>query len=342
MYGFQQYIDITPEMVLQRVKQEEIFEFVLKEPFAFGVKYCSPCREDKKPNCRFEEREDGTILFVDFGERVFGGNTHRTCFQLLMDAERVSMNRALELIVEEFKLSNDPTNYERAAPKVYKKKEKATEVEISYEKAQFNYKDARFWNQFLITKENLEEDNVFCAASYRMKKESKGKVKITRFKAHYGHLYAMDFISRVKLYQPYANPDLKWISNCDENDIGNINNIDLTGKRLIIQKAYKDYRTTRNLLNDRNIVWFQSEGCVPDLAILQNLMDRFDEIVFMYDFDNTGILASEKIANIMGTLSPKPIKRIFIPERCQLKNVSDLVQKEGRLDSLQILKEIGL
>lgn len=342
MYGFQQYIEITPEMVLQRVKQEEIFEFVLKEPFEFGTRYCSPCREDKRPNCRFEEREDGTILFVDFGERTFGGNTHRTCFQLLMDARRVSMNTALELIIEEFKLSNDPNNYERAEPKVYEKKERVTEVDITYEKTQFNYKDARFWNQFLITKENLEEDNVFCAASYRMKKEFKGKVKITRFRANFGHLYAMDFVSRVKLYQPYANPDLKWITNCNENDIGNINNIDPTGKRLILQKAYKDYRTTRNLLNDKNIIWFQNEGCVPDRVILQNLVDRFDEIILMYDLDNTGVLASEKIAALMRTLTNKPIKRLFLPERCQLKNVSDLVQKEGRLDSLKILNEIGL
>src|SRR3954465_13973869 len=102
MYGYEEYLDITPEHLLQKIDQEDIFEFVLQEPFSFSTRYRSPFRQHSKDigTCRFDQREDGTILFVDFGEAP--GKTHRSCFKMVMDKESTNLTGAMRIICKKF------------------------------------------------------------------------------------------------------------------------------------------------------------------------------------------------------------------------------------------------
>lgn len=344
MYGYEEHIEITPEQLLQKVSQQEIFEWVLKAPFNINGRYLSPFREDTKPDCRFEERPDGTIVFVDFGERLLTGKTHRSCFGMVMDAFNVTMSGAVRAICSHFGLSTNVSDYQLVDSISYERKEQGSLTEMTYEKKDFGKEDKWFWSQFLIKPEHLIEDNSFCASSFTVKNH-KGYRRITTFK----HCYVFDFIDKIKIYQPFRDR-YKWVSNCDENCIGNFDNLPPTGRELIIQKSYKDHRVLRNLDWGLNVVWFQNEGCVPSIEILKNMVDRFEYITIFFDNDEDGIKAAQKLVDIFNMLKPDCARMVCMPRRRKhrqlfgkyLKDPGEFVQKEGRQDLMTALKSIGI
>lgn len=337
MYGYQEYIEITPEQILQKITQQEIFEFVLQEPFEFSSRYCSPCRDDKKPGCRFEEREDGTIIFVDFGELASTGRTHRTCFGMVMDKFKVNLQGAIELVMQEFKLSNDLTQYEVVNRVVYEKKIQRSDKKITFLSQPYTKANKIYWSQFLIRPQELIEDNVYATKKFFI--EESGGVKKTIHT--YKHGYAMDFIDAVKIYQPYSEK-YKFITNCTENHIGNIDNLPQTGKELIIQKSYKDHRIVRNVIKNSNVIWFANEGCVPDMSILVSLVERFEVITIFFDNDEAGILAATKLVAIFNAIRPNCCKMVYLPTINIYKDLGEFICKEGRIDTIKVLKQIGI
>lgn len=339
MYGYYEYTDITPEQLLQKIDQVKIFEFVLKQPVDLNKKYLSPFREDRVPKCFFTTREDGIILFIDFGDRA--GRTHRSCFRMVMDSHEpsISLTEAINIICSHFKLSKNSQDYKPIDKLLYTVVEsEPQETIINYTSKEFTKKDKKYWSQFLITIDQLKEDNVYAVEKFT-KINQKGRFS----NRPYNVCYALDFIHHVKIYQPLNNKDYKWLNNCDENDIGNIDNLPHTADKLIISKSYKDHRVIRNLTNS-NVVWFQNEGCVPDEHILTMLLYRFHEIVIFYDNDYTGIKQAYKIVNILKKLSKGKniVRMIYLPIDSKYKDIAEFVSKEGRQDTLKILKQIKL
>lgn len=345
MYGYVEHIELTPEQILQKITQEQIFEWILKAPFNFGERYCSPLREDKNPDCRFEERPDGAIVFVDFGERLLTGHTHRSCFGMVMDAYNVTMSGAIRIICQHFGLSTNVQDYGEVSKVVYDRKENIkTETTLNYDKKEFTKSDVIFWSQFLIRPEHLIEDNSFSVARFSIRNH-KGYRVITPYK----HCYVFDFIDKMKIYQPYSEK-YKWITNCDEDNIGNFDNLPPTGRELIIQKSYKDHRILRNLILGLNVIWLQNEGCVPSMDILKNLVERFEYITIFYDNDEDGRKAAQKLCDVFNMIKESCARTVFLPERRKhkqlygkfLKDPGEFINKEGKQDLLKALKQIGI
>lgn len=339
MYGYYEYANITPEQLLQKVDQTKIFEFVLKQPVNFENRYISPFRKDKNPGCFFTQREDGIILFVDFADR--SGHTHRSCFRMVMDNYNpvLTVPEAVNLICSHFKISKNSEDY-APVEKTYstEDKESSEETIITFIKKPYDKYDKRYWSQFLISIDDLKEDNV-----YSIYKATKVNKKGRNVIVPYGLSYALDFLNHVKLYMPNNNPKFKWITNCTENDIGNIDNLPFKSKRLIITKSYKDHRVIRNLTT-HNVIWLQNEGCVPDEDILLMLLSRFEEITIFFDNDYTGIKQGYKLVKILRELSKgsNDVNMTYLPISCKHKDMGEYVSKEGRQDTLKILKQIRL
>lgn len=345
MYGYEEHIDITPEQLLQKVTQQEIFEFILKEPFVFGNRYISPLREDTSPDCRFEERADGTIIFVDFGEKYLTGHTHRSCFGMVMDAFKVSISGAVRILCSQFGLSTSSNDYQPVAKAQYHKIEGDRVItDISYTAKTASKSDIWYWSQYLIRIGQLAQDNVHCISRYTVK-NNKGFFTIHTYK----FAYAYDFIDRVKIYQPYKEK-YKWTTNCDEDNIGNFDNLPPTGDELIIQKSYKDHRVLRNMDMSLYVVWFQNEGCVPSMDILKNLTERFTLITIFYDNDEDGIKAAEKLVAIFNMIKEGCARMIYLPRKrkhkqlhgAYLKDPAAFINKEGKNNLRTVLKQIGL
>jgi hypothetical protein len=352
MYGYEETIDISPEQLLQKVSQEKIFELVLEQPFSFNIRYKSPFREHSKNigTCRFERRDDGTILFVDFGD--LRGRTHRSCFRMVMDKFSVNLTTSMKIIAQAFNLPLDKSAYNEVTVLVdnneysYHKRDHqdqdsdTKDTEIFYTAKEYNRDDRLHWSKFLIKIEELLEDQVYSLRNFTVIND-KGRRTFTAYK----HCYAIDFLDAVKIYQPYSK-EYKWITNCTENHIGNIDNLPASADELIIQKSYKDHRVLRNLKLDLNVCWFSSEGVIPSIEILQNLLLRFKLITVFYDNDAAGIAAALRLVTIFNSLREGSARMVHLPclvqRKITYKNTSDFIHREGRGDLIEVLKHIQL
>lgn len=337
-YGYEEYLDITPDQILQKVSQQQIFEWILQEPFDFTKRYKSPFRTHSNPNkgtCRFEQREDGTIIFVDFGD----SKTHRTCFGMLMDLERTTLTEVLKLIISHFKLSENTEDY---TPTVLTRSghiqtDHSSDTIITYDTTYLEKKHKLYISQFLILPQHLIEDNVFPTTRFYIQKPNYQRRTINV----YSVCFALDFIDAVKIYQPYST-DYKWITNCSEDHIGNFDNLDKEGEELIITKSWKDHRIIRNILFLKNVVYFQNEGMIPSMYILENLSKRFKLITIFFDNDETGIKAAIKLQAIFNKIRIASCRIIYIPDKYQYKDAGETIKAEGRKDTITIFKNIGL
>jgi 5S rRNA maturation endonuclease (ribonuclease M5) len=347
MYGYNEHLDITFNDILGEISQEKIFEAILQEPFSFFSRYKSPFREDKFAGCRFEERGDGIILFIDFGSTR--GKTHFNCFGLLMEIHGVTLEQAIRMVIDKFGLSSDKSFYKRPVEfayntgvnkSLYKNRDEVRQslVKITYRRKEFNKQDIFYWSKFLIRKEDLVEDAVFPASyiyinnGYKQKKYGF---------APKGLCYVMDFTDAVKVYQPLSK-EYKWLSSCNENHIGNIDNLPETGDKLVICKAYKDHRIMRNLTGKNTYIWLQNEGSIPSTDILINLTERFKEIVIFYDNDMKGIESSGKLAQFLCQIKENIARTAVISTNTGYKDIGEIVAGEGRRDTLELIKLLDL
>lgn len=334
MYGYEEYNNLTPEQILQKITQEQIFQFVFGHSINIEDRYKSPFRRDRTPGCWFEW-VNGILLFNDFGDK----QRHRSCFKAVMDKYNVTLHTAIKIICKHFNLSESDLDYSpiESTDKLNIIKSDKIPAIITYNNRDFNKEDAKFWSQFLITKDNLIEDNVYPVDRFTI--DSKGRVKVI---TPYTVCYSYPFGEKVKLYMPRNNPKFKWITNTSENDIGNIDNLEPTGKQLIITKSYKDHRVLKNL-GYKNVVWFQNEACVPNKQICVGLINRFEDIVVFYDNDKQGNLGSEKIVSLFNSVRGSSTRSVHLPIRkYKWKDPAEFINKEGKLELIRVLNKIGL
>lgn len=335
MYGFTEFKDYTLVDLVNTIGQKRILDFIFKEEVSFRKLYRSPFREDEKPGCRFEILSNGDIIFVDWKEKYLTGKTHRSVVGMVQELFSDYTDLEIkQLLVDNFEVSQIPVSelvLKNPEPSYYKIK-----TVIEWSKKPFNKYDKRYWNQYLISLEDLEEDNVFSVSKYSIFKHNRKPVHITPYR----HCYVIDFIDSCKIYNPYSKGKGKFITNCDENVIGNFNRLPSSGDTIIIQKSYKDYRLLYNLLKT-NIIWFQNEGCIPEEEILVNISQRFRNIIIFFDNDLAGKVASEKLSQKFEEIRKGSTKTVFLPENTY-KDPSDFVLKEGRKDLLEALKQINL
>lgn len=118
----------------------------------------------------------------------------------------------------------------------------------------------------------------------------------------------------------------------------------------MITKSYKDFRTIQNLFPELDIIWFQNEGCTPDDDIICNILSRFKNIILLYDNDEGGTISSNRVKDYFNNIRPNSTSNIFIPKRekdiilykSYIKDTAEFRKREGKSDTIKVLKEIGL
>jgi len=323
--------NLNSEEILLRVSQEEVFAMLLGEPPDTKSMYLSLVRQDNKPNCYFTYY-NGKLYFVDFGHTKH----HLDCFGVISEIYKCDFQESLRIVNNHFKLGLDgqgelaPVKYElpQSVPALKQ------ETDIIFRQRPFNLNDKSFWSQYGITKQNLLEDSVVGILWYKFySHRAKTEIIIRPKKITYGYT---EFIPKIKIYSPYANKsEIKFLGNVDKNCIGGIGKLPLNGDRLIITKGYKDWRVYTNF--GANSVWFQSEGTIPDNEHLISLGKRFDEIIVVYDNDETGIQTSEQLVSIINSHFPKKSRSYIFPLIENVKDTSDFYKYEGKFKLLNIL-----
>lgn len=332
---------IDKNRILRYVTEEQIFKLVFGfEPKEYDY-VTSPFRNDKNPGCWFAYGvKSGKLKFYDFGSEIYINKRHMTnidCF----DAVQIYFKLGNLYNTLNFIRTNliDGKQLPELETMVIQKREK-TDVIINFNARNFNDFDKRFWSPYEISSTQLIEDKVFAVSSFEMLNTKKGDFS----NKAYGLCYAYtDFQGgRKKLYRPYDKIK-KFLTNCNQNDIGGINVLPEHGRDLLITKAYKDWRVTKN--QGCTGVYFQNEGMIPDDEYLIPLIKRFDRVKIWYDNDETGMKASLKLSKHINNFFPGKSQTVSLHEsllKQSIKDPSDLIAKKNQTELIQFIYKNNL
>lgn len=341
MYEYTDFYPLNEEEILKRVSQEEIAEMVLGYKPVMYQRIKSPIKlqrgRDNFPGARFEYW-NGKLFFIDFGDQP----THRVIFKFVADYYNVKFYEGLKIINDYFKLGLGDEN-PQIIPKpviLHQQRESSQKqrTDIIYKPRPFNTIDKNYWMPYEISRSNLIEDEVVAAIWFKFYSHNHSKWIIIRPK---DSIYAFtEFKSHVKIYRPHHK--LRFVSNCDQNDIGGYSKLPVAGESLIISKSYKDHRILKNQ-DLINVIWFQNEGCVPNEEILIDLCERFDNIYIFFDNDTPGMEAAYKLTSIINNLYPEKALPCWIPENSNnIKDPGNMLEKGKKKELKEFLIYKGL
>jgi hypothetical protein len=189
--------------------------------------------------------------------------------------------------------------------------------------------DRDFWMPYQISRSDLLFDNVFPTIWYKIySKRLKQHVVIRPSTRCY---MVGNFDVRKKFYTPDKKGKGKWATNCSQNDIWGLEDLPLKGKTLTITKSYKDYRVVKN--QGVTTIAFQNEGMLPDDEILFPLLERFEEVIILFDNDRAGIEAAEKVVDYINAKYPRKARYIHIKTSLNKNLISDpadFIAKKGK------------
>ncbi len=267
--------NIQKDELLNKISQEEVmFQYLGIWP-SLTQRYKSPFRTDSSAGCRFEWK-NGLLCFVD--NAGFNGKLYWSIFDIVKHVKSCSYREALEHIAK--------GRYTTVASQpVYKPQKRIT----------FTYKTWDEDNLFKLSSEILQSENVFLVDTYWITKE--GGVSMIKPS---DLCIAYYFKSKhVKLYFP-TREENKWYSNCTNEDIFGLDNLNQNGDLLIISKSQKDRLTLKYHFGYNNVIAVQNEGCYIPENIIEDLKLRFEQIVVIFDNDETGLEQSKKISKKYG------------------------------------------
>lgn len=351
MYGYKEFSPLTNEDILNEVSEEDVFKIIIKEPILKdkGALYRAPYREDSNPECYFEDY-NGALTFVDFADY----QSSKNCFVFLQRVLKLTPNEVLQYIYSHFNLGTGDSKFRLKDKQEndYVEEEKLVksfkERTITILPREFGYKDKQFWSQYGISKENLIMDGVIPIQMYRsMSKYGKWftiscideSYAYTKFTTLKGKIKP----GKIKIYRPYAGKEAKWFTNCNQNDVGGLEDLPKKNDLLLITKAYKDCRISRNF--SIASCWFQAEGMFPSKEILLELCMRFKKIIIWFDNDSTGIAHSARLVSIINSLVPDKASLMMIPPKLlkeSIKDLSDFYAKKGKEETIKFLLDKGI
>lgn len=329
-------IHISWQHIINSVDQLDLWSWFLGYRVNLGQPICNPMRVDTHANCwlNWGTTKEKFIVLSDFAVRVpFHGFT---IFDALMYAYGLTFDEACEKIYEEFMI---PAKIELKDTVSYKPVRKDNfNFILNYIPWTLNGReiytkhDRDFWDQYEISRANLEEDNV---------KSNRRILFNSRSNPH--RLTALDVIpsytylfgDHKKCYQPYADSKLKWKSTCTEEDIGGWDQVEASN--LIITKSYKDWRVLRN--SGYNTIWLQNEGCkIPfdKLIKLQSIPTKF----ILFDNDTPGQIAAKSLADYCNQFDDSYIPLWF--DENMPKDSADIVKMYSSRVLEQELANLGI
>jgi hypothetical protein len=265
---------------LIRLDQLAIWSNILGYPAHLEQKICNPLRLDKHPNCwlSYGTRKQGYIVLNDYARSMFHGFT---VFDAVMYKNNCSFNEACSIIESWVHYGNISPSRQQAINREFT-------FRLLYEphkhqgREVFLQKDKEYWDQYGISKKNLEQDGVKSVAKafYNTKRHAY-RMQILKPR---GVMYAYNFGDRRKLYQPYGSP--KFLSTCKAEDVWGRDSLE--GKEtIIITKSYKDFRVIKDTSSKHDCVGLQSETVYIGWDMLVKL-EQYKRKIILFDNDATG------------------------------------------------------
>ena len=316
---------ITKKLILSRFSEEQLMEYYLHIPVKKGL-FRSPLRRDKQPTCSFYRNKSGTLIFKDFAT-----GQHLNVFDVVQSIFRCDYFESLRIIANDFGIVQDNTLHKNPG-KINLNPIKIKDKEISkiqIEVQEFTDSELKWWGRYGISKDILKRFNVYsCKHVFlndQLFAESQQHCPIF---GYYGKKY-----QGLELWRCYfpKRTSFRFITNWPSKKIQGYDQLPKKGKLLVITKSMKDSMClyscgiTACAPNSENLF-------IPD-KVLEDLKNRFENIVVLYDNDKPGLYNMAKIRKEHPELT-----YVFIPKRYGSKDISDFYKDHGRKETLNLIK----
>lgn len=316
---------ITKELILSRFSEEQLMEYYLHIPVKKGL-FRSPLRRDKQPTCSFYRNKSGTLIFKDFAT-----GQHLNVFEVVQSIFRCDYFESLRIIANDFGIVRDNALHKNPG-KINLNPIKIKDKEISkiqIEVQEFTDSELKWWGRYGISKDILKRFDVYsCKHVFlndQLFAESQQHCPIF---GYYGKKY-----QGLELWRCYfpKRTSFRFITNWPSKKIQGYDQLPKKGKLLVITKSMKDSMClyscgiTACAPNSENLF-------IPD-KVLEDLKNRFENIVVLYDNDRPGLYNMAKIRKEHPELT-----YIFIPKKYGSKDISDFYKDHGRKETLNLIK----
>ena len=316
---------ITKELILSRFSEEQLMEYYLHIPVKKGL-FRSPLRRDKQPTCSFYRNKSGTLIFKDFAT-----GQHLNVFDVVQSIFRCDYFESLRIIANDFGIVQDNTLHKNPG-KINLNPIKIKDKEISkiqIEVQEFTDSELKWWGKYGISKDILKRFDVYsCKHVFlndQLFAESQQHCPIF---GYYGKKY-----QGLELWRCYfpKRTSFRFITNWPSKKIQGYDQLPKKGKLLVITKSMKDSMClyscgiTACAPNSENLF-------IPD-KVLEDLKNRFKNIVVLYDNDRPGLYNMAKIRKEHPELT-----YVFIPKKYGSKDISDFYKDHGRKETLNLIK----
>ena len=316
---------ITKELILSRFSEEQLMEYYLHLPVKKGL-FRSPLRRDKQPTCSFYRNKSGTLIFKDFAT-----GQHLNVFDVVQSIFKCKYFESLRIIANDFGIVRDSA-LRKNPGKINLNPIKIKDKEISkiqIEVQEFTDSELKWWGKYGISKDILKRFDVYsCKHVFlndQLFAESQQHCPIF---GYYGKKY-----QGLELWRCYfpKRTSFRFITNWPSKKIQGYDQLPKKGKLLVITKSMKDSMClyscgiTACAPNSENLF-------IPD-KVLEDLKNRFKNIVVLYDNDRPGLYNMAKIRKEHPELT-----YVFIPKKYGSKDISDFYKDHGRKETLNLIK----
>lgn len=316
---------ITKELILSRFSEEQLMEYYLHIPVKKGL-FRSPLRRDKQPTCSFYRNKSGTLIFKDFAT-----GQHLNVFDVVQSIFKCDYFESLRIIANDFGIVRDNALHKNPG-KINLNPIKIKDKEISkiqIEMQEFTDSELKWWGRYGISKDILKRFNVYSCKHVFLNDQlfAKSQQHCPIF-GYYGKKY-----QGLELWRCYfpKRTSFRFITNWPSKKIQGYDQLPKKGKLLVITKSMKDSMClyscgiTACAPNSENLF-------IPD-KVLEDLKNRFENIVVLYDNDRPGLYNMAKIRKEHPELT-----YIFIPKKYGSKDISDFYKDHGRKETLNLIK----
>lgn len=328
MFNFTIEPKITKEFLLSKNSEETYMSYYLGVPIKKGL-FRSPLRNDQHSTCSFFRGQSGNLYFKDFATGqclTFEG--------VVMAKYGCTYHNALKIIAIDFGYIQSDEVKKQAAKKpqikIQPKFESEKETFIQVEIKDFSESELKWWNSFGISKETLNKYKVYSIKTVFLN----GSIyaQSTQHSPIYGYYFGKKGnTEQWRIYIPKRR-EFRFIGNVSTKTIQGYKQLPEKGKLLVITKSMKDSM----LLSSLGIpaVAPNSETQFVSEKLLEELKERFKNIVLLYDSDLTGVRFMNKIRK-----QYRDLIVCMIPRKYEAKDISDFYQKYGRSKTIEVIKE---
>jgi len=278
----------------------------------------NPYREDSTPSCnlQYRKKKDGSKYwyFKDFGDNSWNGD----CFTIVAKIKNINPSTdfysLLSCIKNELSLYNvDSVSFDDKD--IITSKRKDSILSFSYNESDFS----TYWLQYGITRDVLNKYNVKTLSDLVLKDS---KDTYAYFATGSEPLFCYCFSSTgIKVYRPYSKPKFIYAGVLPTPYMFGYNELPSSGKEVIITGGEKDVLSLAS--HGFNAICMNSETSHIRESLIQKLSQRFDEIILMYDCDDTGLREMSRVENLYR--KKYNIRSVILPlaGTKQSKDVSD-------------------